>query len=115
MQVQAQTTVTVHSVSITFSEREAKLLLPVLDVASGSDVACETAGSLRHALGLVHPVDFVRSGAVDDFIRHGQKIVAIKEVRAASGTGLKSAKDAVEDRAKELASGIAALREKLGS
>jgi hypothetical protein len=39
---------------------------------------------------------------VDQFIRAGQKIEAIKEYRALHGVDLKSAKDAVEARGREL-------------
>jgi len=39
---------------------------------------------------------------IDEFLRAGQKIQAIKEYRALHGVDLKSAKDAVEARAREL-------------
>jgi ribosomal protein L7/L12 len=39
---------------------------------------------------------------IDEFLRAGQKIEAIKEYRALHGVDLKSAKDAVEARAREL-------------
>ena len=39
---------------------------------------------------------------IDQFIRAGQKIEAIKEYRTLHGVDLKAAKDAVEARAREL-------------
>jgi len=39
---------------------------------------------------------------IDEFLRSGQKIEAIKEYRALHGAELKAAKDAVEARAREL-------------
>ena len=39
---------------------------------------------------------------IDEFLRMGRKIEAIKEYRALHGVDLKSAKDAVEARAREL-------------
>ena len=39
---------------------------------------------------------------IDQFIRAGQKIEAIKEYRTLRGVDLKAAKDAVEARAREL-------------
>jgi hypothetical protein len=41
-------------------------------------------------------------GAIDDLLRGGQKIEAIKQYRAMHGVGLKEAKDAVDARAREL-------------
>jgi ribosomal protein L7/L12 len=41
-------------------------------------------------------------GTIDDLLRGGQKIEAIKQYRAMHGVGLKEAKDAVDARAREL-------------
>jgi len=58
----------------------------------------EKADSSRARLGAAPP-----SGErIDEFLRAGQKIQAIKAYRALHGVDLKSAKDAVEARAREL-------------
>ncbi len=41
-------------------------------------------------------------GLIDDLLRGGQKIEAIKQYRTMHGVGLKEAKDAVDARAREL-------------
>jgi ribosomal protein L7/L12 len=60
--------------------------------------AGERAGSRRLRAG-DGPASAER---IDDLIRAGRKIEAIKEYRALHGVDLKAAKDAVEARAREL-------------
>jgi ribosomal protein L7/L12 len=58
----------------------------------------ERADSSRARLGTTPP----SAERIDESIRAGRKIEAIKEYRAMHGVDLKSAKDAVEARAREL-------------
>jgi ribosomal protein L7/L12 len=58
----------------------------------------ERADSSRARLGTAPP----SAERIDEFLRAGRKIEAIKEYRAMHGVDLKSAKDAVEARAREL-------------
>jgi ribosomal protein L7/L12 len=58
----------------------------------------ENADSRRARLGTTPP----SAERIDEFLRAGQKIDAIKQYRALHGVDLKSAKDAVEARAREL-------------
>jgi ribosomal protein L7/L12 len=58
----------------------------------------ERADSSRARSGTVAPTP----ERIDELLRAGQKIEAIKEYRALHGVDLKAAKDAVEARAREL-------------
>jgi ribosomal protein L7/L12 len=58
----------------------------------------ERADSSRPRFGTAPP----SAERIDEFLRMGRKIEAIKEYRALHGVDLKSAKDAVEARAREL-------------
>jgi ribosomal protein L7/L12 len=58
----------------------------------------ERADSSRTRLGTASP----SAERIDEFLRAGRKIEAIKEYRAMHGGDLKSAKDAVDVRAREL-------------
>jgi ribosomal protein L7/L12 len=58
----------------------------------------EGPGSGRARSGTAPP----SAERIDEFLRAGQKIEAIKEYRALHGVDLKAAKDAVETRAREL-------------
>lgn len=58
----------------------------------------ESPGSSRARSGTAPP----SAERIDEFLRAGQKIEAIKEYRALYGVDLKAAKDAVETRAREL-------------
>jgi len=58
----------------------------------------EKADSSRTRLGTAPP----SRARIDEFLRAGRKIEAIKEYRALHGVDLKTAKDAVEARAREL-------------
>ena len=58
----------------------------------------ERSGSKAVRPGSIPP----SPGTIDDLLRGGQKIEAIKQYRAMHGVGLKEAKDAVDARAREL-------------
>jgi ribosomal protein L7/L12 len=58
----------------------------------------ERSGSKEVRPGSIPP----SPGLIDDLLRGGQKIEAIKQYRAMHGVGLKEAKDAVDARAREL-------------
>jgi ribosomal protein L7/L12 len=58
----------------------------------------ERTGSKEVRPGSIPP----SPGLIDDLLRGGQKIEAIKQYRTMHGVGLKEAKDAVDARAREL-------------
>ncbi len=78
----------------------------LLGVATGVVVGVVLSAIRKRRLGattvqavIIHPQS---AEQVDDLIRQGRLINAIKAYRALTGVGLKDAKDAVEARAVEL-------------
>lgn len=79
--------------------KAASMLAPsaIMQVGSGSLTAAQMIGSDAAKL-LVNPHDStVLSEVEKNYAKSGQKINAIKEFRARTGSGLKEAKDAVEN------------------